>query len=251
MDDHLPSGRPFVNEYLPLVNSITKTLYTQLIFTLEFMGHQLLKYLLVLGVALTGFQFNAYGDDDKDKSKDKTVNTNVSAKDSIIIKVSDDDVSVGDTLVFDDYDDDEGATDNSSSIASTDTSVQKVIATTTITSCCARVPRDIICAYIVSAPSSEDNDFQDSNGEMVPSEEDATLTLKLYPNPANANDQSVTIQHNLSSEAAIQIFTIDGKLVKHILAHSKQTIIDDLTTGFYMVNITSNNQTRSSRLIVK
>lgn len=222
------------------------------------MVQKLLKYLLVLGVALTGFQLNAYADDekDKDKSKDKTLNSNVSAKDSIIIKVSDDDVSVGDTLVFDDYDDDEGSNGNSNSLVAkgkdTNSVNVKTISCLSRVACGFRIPKEELVRYIHVLPSTEDDSFTPStDGTSYGSTESASLSMKVFPNPANADNQPITIEHNLSTEADIKIFNLDGKLIKQLFSTSKQTIVSDLPTGFYLVNITSNDQSASSRLIVK
>ena len=72
--------------------------------------------------------------------------------------------------------------------------------------------------------------------------------ISIYPNPATNY-----IYVNTEVNAQIDIFNIDGQLVKSInISSSKEPInIQDLTAGNYLVRITTEKEVLSSRLIKK
>ena len=74
------------------------------------------------------------------------------------------------------------------------------------------------------------------------------MILFQYPNPATNY-----IYVNTEINAQIEIFNIDGQLVKSInISSSKEPInIQDLTAGNYLVRITTEKEVLSSRLIKK
>ena len=71
--------------------------------------------------------------------------------------------------------------------------------------------------------------------------------LKLVPNPAK---NWVQISGDFDSITAVEIFDIQGKLVKEIISFQDQINIIDLKAGLYFVQITAANKTTSKKLVV-
>lgn len=83
---------------------------------------------------------------------------------------------------------------------------------------------------------------------VVSIEDTSNDIISIYPNPATDY-----IYVNTKVNAQIEIFNIDGQLVKSInISSSKEPInIQDLTAGNYLVRITTEKEVLSSRLIKK
>ena len=71
--------------------------------------------------------------------------------------------------------------------------------------------------------------------------------LKLVPNPAN---NWVQISGDFDAITAVEIFDIQGKLVKEIVSFQGQINISDLKAGLYFVQITAANKTTAKKLVV-
>ena len=72
-------------------------------------------------------------------------------------------------------------------------------------------------------------------------------SLKLVPNPAK---NWVQISGDFDSITAVEIFDIQGKLVKEIVSFQGQINISDLKAGLYFVQITAANKTTAKKLVV-
>ncbi len=72
-------------------------------------------------------------------------------------------------------------------------------------------------------------------------------SLKLVPNPAN---NWVQISGDFDAITAVEIFDIQGKLVKEIVSFQDQINISDLKAGLYFVQITAANKTTAKKLVV-
>ena len=72
-------------------------------------------------------------------------------------------------------------------------------------------------------------------------------SLKLAPNPAK---NWVQISGDFDAITVVEIFDIQGKLVKEIVPFQDQINISDLKSGLYFVQITSANKTTSKKLVV-
>ena len=72
-------------------------------------------------------------------------------------------------------------------------------------------------------------------------------SLKLVPNPAK---NWVQISGDFDAITAVEIFDIQGKLVKEIISFQDQINISDLKAGLYFVQITAANKTTSKKLVV-
>lgn len=72
-------------------------------------------------------------------------------------------------------------------------------------------------------------------------------SLKLVPNPAK---NWVQIFGDFDAITAVEIFDIQGKLVKEIVSFQDQINLSDLKAGLYFVQITANNKTTAKKLVV-
>lgn len=72
-------------------------------------------------------------------------------------------------------------------------------------------------------------------------------SLKLVPNPAN---NWVQISEDFDAITAVEIFDIQGKLVKEIVYFQDQIDISDLKVGLYFVQITAADKTTVKKLVV-
>jgi hypothetical protein len=72
-------------------------------------------------------------------------------------------------------------------------------------------------------------------------------SLKLVPNPAK---NWVQISGDFDAITAVEIFDIQGKLVKEIVSFQDQINISDLKAGLYFVQITAANKTTAKKLVV-
>lgn len=212
------------------------------------------KYLIAIGVVFFGFQLSAFADEEKEKKTDKTTSTasktSKLSRDTIVITL-DGDITVGDTLVFDDFDEEEEEGGESGSIS-------------------LNIPKRITATPYQPAnesPSESSETVVDSNerGENVTSStlrsSDATenktvaelkiLKMSVYPNPASQGFEPVNIQHNLDSEVVVSIISINGQLAKTITTSDKVIPVSGLQSGLYIITITGQNQLLSRKLLVQ
>ncbi len=77
--------------------------------------------------------------------------------------------------------------------------------------------------------------------------------LSVYPNPAN-NNLTVEVLKGLDEKSVIQIFDINGRLVKgaSVPAHQMRTSVDvsDIKPGFYLLKLISGNKALSKKISV-
>jgi len=203
----------------------------------------LLHIILFIGVALIGFQ-NSYAslDDEKDKktiSTDKDRKSEGSKKDTVL-KV--DDVEVDDTLVFDDYDEDDLGI-----IATKVPSIYPIIG----------------CGYTLTVPKDVPSSFDDSQNELPPSTfvtsqiespKDAvpSLTeLKVFPNPANQSSGKINLQHNAKGEVDVNVMDQSGRIISTQVSNSETITFDTPAAGMYFVTVSFGKTKITSRLIVQ
>jgi hypothetical protein len=205
------------------------------------MVHFILKYLMVIGVVLQGFQQSAFADEkDKDKEKDKTTATKT---DSIIIKV-DLDILADDTLVFDDYDEDDDNDKGDNSIVAFNTGKTKI--------CIIPLQNPEPAAICCSGPTYRSNSESDTSQSPI-SEEPISIQAiksKIYPNPAT-KDQTIWITHNLPDKVTITVSSMSGQVIRTLTASDQKVNLDGLSSGMYLVGIAGNGLSESKRLLVQ
>ena len=73
--------------------------------------------------------------------------------------------------------------------------------------------------------------------------------MKIYPNPVN--DDFVSIISPLEGLKEIEVFSINGRKVIVTSTYKSTLDVSSLISGFYMINVTINGQSRVSKLIIK
>jgi phosphatidylserine/phosphatidylglycerophosphate/cardiolipin synthase-like enzyme len=93
--------------------------------------------------------------------------------------------------------------------------------------------------------------FEENGGELMVSTEEIEIEdLKIYPNPTTAKIQ-ISSNENIEK---IELYSIQGNLVKQIIPMDNQTIEIDLSTqisGVYILKIETENEQSNSYKIVK
>ncbi len=78
-------------------------------------------------------------------------------------------------------------------------------------------------------------------------------TLQMYPNPAN---DRITITHQLSGEATVTLFGLQGQYVKTLyqgtlVPGSLELSLEGIASGLYFVNLEAAGSTRTQKVIVR
>ena len=79
--------------------------------------------------------------------------------------------------------------------------------------------------------------------------DNSSLEMSLYPNPTDQN--YVTIETPISGSKEIEVFDLLGKKVIDVNSSSNQLDISKLNSGVYLVRVTIENQSSTTKLIVE
>ena len=73
--------------------------------------------------------------------------------------------------------------------------------------------------------------------------------MKIYPNPVDGN--YVTIQSPVQGVKEIQVYTVTGRLLMNTAINGETLDVSSFNSGFYMLKVTINGQTKVSKLVVR
>ena len=73
--------------------------------------------------------------------------------------------------------------------------------------------------------------------------------VSIYPNPVKEN--YITITSHLEGPKEIKIYTIAGKKILDTTINGNTLDISSINSGFYILKVTINNQSKLSKLIIK
>lgn len=200
----------------------------------------LLHILIFAGVVLFGYNNSSAMADEKDK---KSIKQDISSgtkrdKSDTLIKV---DKQVDDTLVYDDYDEDDNGIIIKKELTTGKASY--ILCTITPTS-------NEIAALKVNSGLNSASDAGKTNREstaVIPSP-----TFSLFPNPANAAEvHTLKIHHNFEGDVMVYLIDATGKTVVSQNFSSRQIELNTPIAGVYFVSIIQGNQKITSRLIVR
>ena len=76
-----------------------------------------------------------------------------------------------------------------------------------------------------------------------------TLDMVVYPNPVDGN--YVTILSPVQGSKEIQVFTVTGRKVMDTVINGNTLDVSSFNSGFYMLKVTINGQSKISKLVVK
>jgi hypothetical protein len=75
------------------------------------------------------------------------------------------------------------------------------------------------------------------------------LDMRIYPNPVDGN--YVTIQSPIQGLKEIEVYTVTGRKVLQTVLTDDKLDVSSFNSGFYMVKVTINGQSKLSKLIVR
>ena len=73
--------------------------------------------------------------------------------------------------------------------------------------------------------------------------------MVIYPNPVEGN--FVTIQSPVDGSKDVQVYTVTGRKVIDTTINGNTLDVSSLNSGFYMINVTINGQSKISKLVVR
>ena len=75
------------------------------------------------------------------------------------------------------------------------------------------------------------------------------LEMRVFPNPVDAN--YISILSPISGDKEIEIYTLTGRKVLQTTILNSTLNIESLTAGFYMIKVTIDNKSKTSKLVVR
>ena len=75
------------------------------------------------------------------------------------------------------------------------------------------------------------------------------LDMRIYPNPVDGN--YVTIQSPIQGLKEIEVYTVTGRKILQTVLTDDQLDVSSFNSGFYMVKVTINGQSKLSKLVVR
>ena len=122
---------------------------------------------------------------------------------------------------------------------------------------------ELAAGYIVQAGFSVNGpnanpDNQAANGKVIlGGDVDApmsiddvdVLDMRIYPNPVDGN--FVTILSPINGTKYIQVFDINGRRVMDTSINNNTLDVSSINSGFYMIKVTINGQSKISKLVVR
>ena len=75
------------------------------------------------------------------------------------------------------------------------------------------------------------------------------LEMRVFPNPVDAN--YISILSPISGDKEIEIYTLTGRKVLQTTMLNSTLNIESLTAGFYMIKVTIDNMSKTSKLVVR
>jgi hypothetical protein len=73
--------------------------------------------------------------------------------------------------------------------------------------------------------------------------------LRIYPNPVDGN--FVTILSPVNGIKYVQVFDINGRMVMDTSINNNTLDVSSINSGFYMIKVTINGQSKISKLVVR
>ena len=72
----------------------------------------------------------------------------------------------------------------------------------------------------------------------------------VYPNPV-LDERLLTILSPINGEMNIEIFSLTGRKIMHKVVSDNKLDVSSFNSGFYMMKVTIDNQTKIFKLIIK
>jgi hypothetical protein len=75
------------------------------------------------------------------------------------------------------------------------------------------------------------------------------LDMRIYPNPVN--DNFVTIISPVEGLKEIEVYSVTGRKVMNTSTHKTTLNLSSFNSGFYMIKVTINGQSKVSKLVIR
>ena len=75
------------------------------------------------------------------------------------------------------------------------------------------------------------------------------LDMRIYPNPVNEN--FVTIISPVQGLKEIEVYSVTGRKLMNTSTHKSTLNLSSFNTGFYMIKVTINGQSKVSKLVIR
>ena len=75
------------------------------------------------------------------------------------------------------------------------------------------------------------------------------LDMRIYPNPVNGN--FVTILSPVQGLKEIEVYSVTGRKVMDTVINDSTLDVSSFNSGFYMVKVTINGQSKVSKLVIR
>ena len=73
--------------------------------------------------------------------------------------------------------------------------------------------------------------------------------MRIYPNPVNGN--FVTIVSPVQGLKEIEVYSVTGRKVMNTVINESTLDVSSFNSGFYMVKVTINGQSKVSKLVIR
>ena len=91
-------------------------------------------------------------------------------------------------------------------------------------------------------------------GQFILSVEDVfnENSFTMYPNPSNNGILNINLDNSVANQAQVQIVSVTGQTVKRqtVVAGNNKIELNNIASGMYIVNITTDNSSASKKLII-
>ena len=88
-----------------------------------------------------------------------------------------------------------------------------------------------------------------TNAEYLSTSNNEILDMRIYPNPVNGN--YVTILTPVEGLKEIEVYSVTGRRILNTTINNNTLDVSSLNSGFYMIKVTINGQSKVSKLIVR
>ena len=88
-----------------------------------------------------------------------------------------------------------------------------------------------------------------STADYLSTLDNEILEMRIYPNPVNGN--FVTIVSPVQGLKEIEVYSVTGRKVMDTVINDSTLDLSSFNSGFYMVKVTINGQSKVSKLVVR
>ena len=73
--------------------------------------------------------------------------------------------------------------------------------------------------------------------------------MRIYPNPVNGN--FVTILSSIQGLKQIEVYSVTGRKIMDTTINNSTLDVSSFNSGFYMLKVTINGQSKVSKLVIR